>query len=104
MNSFISLIPKIANILMEDVYLVQNWKIFYDLLEIQSPEIIRLDFSFKTDTITCYELFRKILLLWVSKVGHDASLDNLKNVLKNGSFRYASGIYKYLGFSAKIKL
>lgn len=90
MSYLLTNITKIVKILMEGELLVKDWKQFCDLLEIPTSEVIRLASQLHR-TISTYDLFKEILLIWASRVGHDASVDMLQEILKTGDFVYVSG-------------
>ncbi|OXA48874.1 putative disease resistance protein RXW24L [Folsomia candida] len=79
-------VRKIILILTNDICLVQSWKEFCDLLEIQPTDVLELTNSFKSTAMTYYDLFSKILHLWASRKGEKATVQMLIEILKIGNF------------------
>src|SRR5690348_8774081 len=87
-------VPKIARELSSDANVVREWRKFYEDLKLPPAEAERLNTSFRTETITNYELILKILERWQSANGVEASAQNLETILRNLELVNAAGIPK----------
>lgn len=72
-------IPRIVEILINDGMLITNWIQFSDKLLVPQSESFVWRGLFATGTITPYALFKNILMSWVGREKHLATLDLLNS-------------------------